>query len=283
MTMKRRFIASLLTVALTLMSACNAYAYERKEHDRIMDEVLFGNPSYSKTLPSGKHPAMSLEVLKCASYLCIDQFQGNGADELNKLEQYGVDDLPKKIEDIDFSSNSKHRVYTHRGWNPVNPVQFEKWPVRKKILCNTVNEVFDFDNPGQCDAMSALIYYIHLLGDLESIKSLDSYTSGGSAVLPLARAHADENSPDILYELTEIYLPRLFSNQIDSPYYKSLISSLEAVASMARMLADNQGGINTEEKFNTYHSYVDETLRILRNYIPKLLREESFFNSVFPN
>lgn len=224
----------------------------------------------------------AIEALECAAYLCPDQFNGAGREELRILMEYNVPDLPKSVEEIDFRSNYAHRRYTHLGWNPVVHPELGNWEKRKTILISAVSKVFGSIDTKLCDSFAALLYYIHILSDIESIDTYAKYRREGSYVLPLARHEASETQPDILRELIVIYLPVLFSKQIDSDDYKQLISKLEDIAVKARSLASTTGGINSEEKYTLYHDYVVQVLDVMSGYIPKLLHKEPYFVRVFP-
>ena len=47
----------------------------------------------------------------------IDQYNGDGATELNNLIADKIPGIPSTIAEFDFSANYAHRNYTHRGWN----------------------------------------------------------------------------------------------------------------------------------------------------------------------
>lgn len=237
----------------------------------------------------------AIEAIECAAYLCPDQFNGNGKDELNTLIVYGVPGIPKSIDEINFTSNWQHRRYTHLGWVPVEHPDVGNWDMRKEILLATVNKVFDFgpftdpiifgwkvDYTDQCNSFCALVYYVHILGDNEALSTFDQYKKEGSYVIPLGRTHPSNSNPDIIWELTELYLPKLFSESVKaSNDYKTLIQKLTGLGSEVRSLAGRTGGINSEERFQEYKGYCDQLLEILSTYIPKLLMQEPFFKKVF--
>lgn len=179
--MKRKLIAIIGVIIFLLQATPLAYAHNRTEHDKQLEKVLFGRDNYHASQPKKEQDA--IEALKCAVYLCIDQFNNSGEQELKTLKDYKVPNLPKKVADINFFGNYTHRKYTHLGWVPVMTPTEGNWSTRKEILLSTVNKVFDFgwtsgfsflgitslDYSEQCDAMAALLYYIHILGDIESL------------------------------------------------------------------------------------------------------------------
>lgn len=59
------------------------------------------------------------------------------------------------------------------------------------------------------------------------------------------------------------------------------MQELDALAERARSLAATTGGINTDEKFLVFHAQVKELLTLLQDYVPNMLKDESFFAKVF--
>ncbi len=293
--MKRRLLALLLTICLCLQLPIAAFASGRTVHDKHLESVVFGRSNYHVAQETKQKEA--IEVLECAAYLCPDQYNEEGQTYLDKLHTYGVPGIPASIGEIDFSSNYTHRKYSHLGWVPVMQPEKGNWEIRKNLLLATVNKVFDFGFltdpvliPGlqvpytaQCDAFSALLYYTHILGDVIVLKDYAQYKKEGSYVLPLARDHADANNPDILWDLSTIYLPKLFSdNTKQTDEFKLLMNKLDDLAQKARKLVGQPGGINSEERFIEYKAYGEELMKILKDHISGLLWQEQFFKAVFP-
>ena len=140
-----------------------SYAYERDDHDEYMLEVLFKNFREVENDPSIQD---EIKALECASYLAIDQFNNNGQKDLDFLLTYGVKGIPSEVSEISFNaSGTTHRSHTHRGWDfQLYSVTKELWPVRKQILLNTADKIFDFQGDDvKKDSFCALIYYIHIL------------------------------------------------------------------------------------------------------------------------
>lgn len=96
----------------------------------------------------------------------------------------------------------------------------------------------------------------------------------------MAQAHADVSNPDIFLEVKR-HLEIIFANQKESYKYKALMQELDALAKEARSLAATSGGINTDEKFLVFHDQVRAFLTLLQDYVPNLLKDESFFTEVF--
>ena len=280
----KQILGFALVVVVLLALLCPAYAFDRGEHDEYLEKVLF----ILGEVPEGGKDKM--EMLESASYLTLDQYNGKGADDLDYLRSQGVSSLPKSISDIDFTGNSLHRRYTHQGWDYTYSGEKDKanWPARKDILRSTTNKVFDFGVTNeiagrycdQCDSFSALVYYVHILGD----QIHDNAPKGSSEQLPLARAHADENTPDIFYELRP-HLETLFSDITGSRAntYNGLMTKLDVLARKARSLDATTGGINTDEKVAQLNAYETELMDLLISYVPRLLRHTEFFKNAFYN
>ena len=290
-------ICALLLALCTLLNGSMAFAHSRKEHNKDLADVLFGSAD-------GVHrKSDEFKMLHTATYLCLDQFNGQGEDAagsnnndnqgLGYLRKHGVSNLPKRIAEIDYTSNGDHRSATHRGWEHYYGENDKAhWPIRKEILLNTVEKVFNFSilprkifgitisDSEIGNSFAAILYYVHLLGDAK-LATKDDVTPKVSAVMiPFAREHAYEQNPDIPYEMIK-HFDILFASQRNSNSYSMFRSNLVNVASKARGLV-GRGGIRTNEMAIEYNNYIDEFMKVLQDYVPKLLKKEAFFTKVFP-
>lgn len=266
------------------------YAFDVDEHDAYLEQVLFGDDDLNGLNNSNKSISETIQMLEYASYLAIDQCGGKGVNELNFLKEQKVKNIPK-LNDFDLTGIffGNHRNYTHRGWDYLYTIpKGEKhdkanWQVRRELLCSTVNKVFNFGLRneffgkvcGQCNSFSALIYYVHILGDHIA---MDSYKVN-DLTIPLARAHAYEENPDVFWEIKK-HCEILFSSQKDSLMYLSFVQELDNLAIKARTLVATTGGIS-EANFEQYHSYSEDLMELLISYVPLLLENEKFFKTEF--
>lgn len=288
MMRRRLFTAAIATVVL-ISFTLQAFGFGADKHDAYLEKVLFGNGNYAASQTQDIKD--KIRMLEYASYLTLDQVRDLGQDKLDFLKQQKVKRLPKldtfQLTGIFYGN---HRNYTHRGWDYVYPIPKEdshdkaNWPLRKKLLCSTVNKVFDFgffNERGesycdQCNSFSALVYYVHVLGDH---MSADSYKIR-DLTIPFARAHGSDTNPDVFSEL-EKHFKILFSDQKNSFTYMSLKQEMDVLAEEARTLAGSTGGINTDEKFQQYQNYEEKLMNVLINYVPLLLKNEAFFKNEF--
>lgn len=263
----------MLILALIGYSFTKTYAFERKDHDKYMVRVLFKNFLETDNKPSIHD---EIEALENASYLAIDQFNGNGQSDLDELSAYGVKDLPL-LSVIDYSASGKtHRTYTHRGWDFVyGGAAEERWKQRKDILLNTADTIFDFDgNEKQKDSFCALIYYIHILGDLKDDKS---YKVQNGLIMD-AGGRVDKS--DIIDELL-LHFEILFADQKHTHKYLSLTMAMQRYNTKLSKLLRSEGGINTDEEFALRQEYVEGLMNLLTLYLPEMLKDEDFFYNVF--
>ena len=100
-------------------------------------------------------------------------------------------------------------------------------------------------------------------------------------MIPLVREHPDENNPDIVFELRR-YLSILFKDQDKTDLHRDFMRDLDILGGDARIAVADEGGFNTDEKFEQFKAYVEELQQILEKYVPQLLKKESFFTKVFP-
>lgn len=274
--MKRKKWLVLLLCVLFIFQCIpqTSYAYERKDHDKYMLDVLFKN---FKEVKNDSSITDEIEALECASYLTIDQFNGNGQKDLDFLNQYGVKSIPSDIAEINISASPKeHRSKTHRGWEyPYAGLDGDLWTERKQILENTVEEIFDFQgNEAQKESFCALIYYIHILGDHMDDSS---YMINNGLKIDVG-GRIDKQ--DIIHELLK-HIEVTFSSQKHTHKYRSLTSALERYNSRLAKIIRSQGGINTNEKFEEKQEYTKDLMKLLTMYLPEMLKEEPFFNEVF--
>lgn len=289
MRMMRRLLS--LCLALLCTSVAAAHAHGAQEHGRQMELVLFGAPNHSLSLDAEQQHRVAM--LKHASYLCLDQFNHNGQQQLDYLRRSMPSLLPGGIESIDFT-DGRHRSYTHRGWDFVygqdERADKAKWPLRRELLLKVTNKVFgfqrlsgswlgiDFGHHKQCNSFSALLYYVHILGD--HLADAD-FRVTGELKMPLARAHAGKQNPDVFFEFQQ-HLPVLFESQKDTRSYRALMQGIDALAEDARALAATSGGIDSAEKFERHQSLANELLQVLSDYVPMLLKKEAYFQAAFP-
>ncbi len=278
----------MLACLMLVLLITPAYAHERDDHDDDIEYVLFGDRDYKETHPNHRK---TIQAIEDATYLCVDQFNGNGKTELENLQNEKIPDIPKSIDEFDFKGNYAHRRYTHRGWN-VNYDSKSHWDVRQKILRNTVEkELFsgvkpilswlpwassDTNYKPQIENFCILLYYVHIIGDHIEAKKFDAL----AYVDPLTNLD-DRDNPGIIPDLIKC-CDILFKDQANSYTYKEFKQELEALRDKSDKLTSSKGGVNTEEKFTQYHKCAEELLELMSIYVPKLLEKEDFFSKSFP-
>ena len=285
----KRFGSLFFVLALLLTMISPALAHDRTEHNEELEYVLFRDRHYSDSHPT---TGSIVKRLEDASYLAIDQYNGDGTTELNNLIADKIPGIPASVSEFDFTGNYAHRMFTHRGWN-ITYDEKAHWPVRQTILKNTIrtklfskvetplawfpwlsDQVYGNENERKCEAFAVLVYYVHALGDhIEAEK----YTAL-AYVAPLSNSH-DRDNPGIIPDLI-IYLPVLFEGQTDSEQYKSMMQDLELLAETSDRLYTGTGGVR-EEQFPEYHQCALDLLETLATYVPELLKKEAFFHSTF--
>ena len=240
----------------------------------------------------------SVKAIEFASYLAIDQFQGNGQKQFNKLKQFGMGGLPRKLSGIDYQYNfeggkkvnaNTHRKYTHEGWerdySAKGKKQQEFWKKRKKVLLGTVNSIFDFNNIAfweygeKCNSMAGLIYYVHILGDhieADNYKKIVSLTR----LAGKKNANKEDKDYDIVTCLKK-YTKVLFEDQKKTEKYKALMNGLNDIEKDVKKVVNTAGEVCTDEDFKEYHKCAEKLLELLQDNVPYLLKKEAFFQKVF--
>lgn len=295
--MKKHLCALMLIVLLSVSIAVPAGAFSADTHDKHLKTALFGENGFSLLDDQGIE---FFEALTHASYLCIDQFKGDGQDKhlnplLDLLKDYpwrflpAHSHYPKEISEINYTQ-FYHRIYTHLGWDDSHyknrsgiPADWidGKWKKRKNILRSTVEAIFDFNKwslgieSEKGENFCRLIYYIHLLGDHIHFDAA-KYKSGCRDIIPLAGRHP-ETRPYLIHELIEAS-KILFEGKDISQMEKELN---EVNAKIIDIL-NHPELLATEEGFKeSYHACAEKVLTVLSRHLPELLKDEEFFRKVF--
>lgn len=286
----KRCVISCIVITFLILCASSSFALNGEEHDHYMYQVLFGSKFNHKSVSEASAEGKALKALSAASYLAIDEFNELNAGEDSKgrvalryLKEYGVPDLPPNIDAIDYQDNNHHRRYTHRGWNgPLNneakPYQDDKakWPIRKKILSNTVGKVFAFSvsEKKKCDSLSALIYYVHVIGD--HIAETD-YKKMYNDHIGLGGRN---DQIDIIHQLQE-HLEVIAGSGGRNKFY-SLNAKLRSLNSKVHELIKG-AGVDSYEKQLIHSGYAKELMELLIKSVPEILKEDIHFQKAFPS
>ena len=288
----RRSACFIVVIILCLTFTYNALAYPEKIHNMHLELMLFGKKDFSSTNTNDMVKARVI-ALECASYLCIDQYNLGGINELSYLQgkpaknypdpKIKISGLPETIMSINFNGNFAHRKPTHGGWEP-NPLPLEgNWPVRKSILLSTVKATVNFSKDTMNDNFGKLIYYIHIVGDHVHGETYNATRF----MIPLARKTPGATNPDVFYELEQC-LSVLFAEQKNEAAYIRLINDIQKLAEGARQIITNNNERFTPEEFAAYKdSYVNELLYVLcgieghQSYIADLFKKNATFRKAF--
>lgn len=280
--MKQKIVVLMSIIVILSAVLSSASASDKDVHDGYMLQVLFGK-NFSEENYSEKE-LQGIEALEAASYLAVDQYNGNGTEELKILSDYRVPSLPRSISEIDFSGNQYHRRYSHRGWlgpynNKDRPYPDDKahWNTRKEILLQTTKKVFGFNDSQSRinDSLSAVIYYIHILGD--HIVETD-YQKMNSDMIGVGGRN---DQYDIIHQLI-YHFDVLFTSLTSTNRYNSFRSQLRLLNNEFSDLVNKDGGVNTYEKQAAYSGLAKKLMDLLIKHVPELLQEEAYFSKVFP-
>ena len=271
MLKRRKVIIVLLMFSFLLLCAGRVivYGFAASEHDKRMWKVLTG-----KDKPVFKNKEVK-EAIENASYLCVDQYNNNGSNKLSQLKEVGVKGLPDSISEINYNAvGDTHRMKTHSGWNYNVSMEFaEKWEKRKTILINTAGKIFDFEgNTVKQEAFCKLIYYTHIIGDYEYN---DPFEDDG--LMPLGGKFGKKS---VISELL-VCIKDLFENQHTSYYYIFLKLDLELLDARLYRLYNTYANMNESLRGEKYYKYINDLEKMLYSFIPKLLKNEDFFNEVY--
>jgi hypothetical protein len=251
-------------------------------HNLDLIKVILG-----RQFTQNRDEEVRIELLEKASFLTIDEFNGNNLQYLDELKAAGVKNLPLAA-DIDFTAGGTHQRYTHRGWEwttyPENLRGYnfqEIWNKRKSILISTLDNIFEFRQNEiiKRDSLGAIIYYTHVLGDHwgDSKGSyLDRMPISPRPDYRFNSSGPNSNNPTIYTELL-YHIPRLFRDQSNSVDLRMLILYLER----RKSTQFSTGTTITEEEYSRLQIFARETLDTLCIYIPRLLQNELFYKRAF--
>lgn len=294
--MRRKAVALILLVVCIFANCPTTFAHSNEEHYKDMETVLFGYQAAS--IMSDAEKKKKMQYLEHATSFAIDQVNGFLGTYLEELRRFGIPNLPASITDgiesggINFTANPQvHRRYTHLGWTKEYEKGYEtaNWPLRKQIIVETVKKVLNADDNTINDSFGAILYYIHLLGDMQN----DSKRTERDQVIPLIEKHGLSDifvykaDKDIFTELYH-YLPLLFENKVNKTYqsyYTSMMRDIRNLYSRAKQTMKDNSEEDKKEYDNNLtpnqlDSYSKELLEILRKYMPTLL-EQTIFKGVF--
>ena len=276
-----------------IMNSISVFGYGANEHNKILIEVLFGKNPVTNT--------DAIEAINDAVAISIDHFNGDNSSMLIELKNnFKIRGLPDNLSSINFNGNSyTHRQYTHKGWTydysndgsldkgTVKKANFAK---RKDILLKTVNQVFDFNfwsgklwlsYDKQCDSFAAFVYYVHILGDyIHDSESDSKYTDYG--MIPLIESDGMVGMIDEIEKYSKI----LFSEQSNGVgtqkrNYMLYLNELDEIRSEVEKIYNNKYDLDNNDIYVKYMSYAKDLMDCLKEYIPSLIKEETFFKNVF--
>lgn len=162
--MKRKFARALI-IAIILSLTVPVVACDKEQTNAYVTQVLLGEKA------SKYENDKSVKMLLNALYLCSEQHDNSGQDELKQLKRSGGR-LFASLSSINISGGDLLEC-SHNSWEYTYAEKKSAQTGRKKLLRQTVNTVFDFglfnkwfdDENEKCNSFSAMLYYIHILCD----------------------------------------------------------------------------------------------------------------------
>lgn len=192
--MIKRICVCVLALALFISSSMTAFACDEDQTNVYVIQILFGDDAFAYELDE------DVEKLLSALYICSEQSNGSGKEELKVLRNAKVGSIPT-VSKINVDSTNLSEC-SHNSWEYVSKDFKKAQNSRKDVLRKTVVKVFDFgvftelfkSNSGQIDSFAALLYYSHILADYLAVnptntevsaKGYDISAYSGEAVIEL--------------------------------------------------------------------------------------------------
>lgn len=283
----KKTLVFILIIVFLLSGTLVANGFPENVHNEHLTTLLFG----FKMLRNRD----AITMIEYASYLSLDQFNHHGSNKLDYLLTKGINGIPKNIDEINFTQNSGHRTHTHRGWDYTLYTGYQRnedvahWKIRKTILLKTIEKVFGFKkssipilgielgHEAQNESFAALVYYIHVIGDhiadYQNSQMLGSRYNMPGLMMPIARKNADNNNPDILWELQK-HAQVLFKSNANVKKLAQLNDQISSLRKSADTSYIDSAGLGSNK-------YAGRLLEILKNNLPSLLKNEDFFRNKF--
>ena len=103
-------------------------------------------------------------------------------------------------------------------------------------------------------------------------------TYNNNTILPFAVENPSDTNPDLIYEMSK-HFSVIFSEQKESSLYKIFMGTIDSVASEARAIG--RQGENQAQQYMKQKTIEYQYFEVLKNYVPLLLQNESFFQSAY--
>jgi len=180
-------------------------------------------------------------------------------------------------EKMDHEVESKVKKYIE---DTQNKVLYRATPIYKgsNELCSGILlEAYSLDDNGASLHFNRFFYNVQP-NIVIDYSTGDNYYFDESKIIPFAVLNPSDNNRDFISEM-EKHLEVLFEEQKKTGTYISMKNELNAIAYEARAtLNSGKSDIETQKTLNKCQR---EYYSVLRNYIPKLLEREEFFNKTF--
>lgn len=165
-----------------------------------------------------------------------------------------------------------------------NHVLYRATPIYKgdnKLVSGVQIEAYSVEDSGSGISFNVFCYNVQPGVDLNYTNGnneVADITTGAEGVLPFAVYNANDNNPDLIFEMNK-HLAILFEDQKNSGTYTSVMDEINSIASEARAVGNR--GENSAQCYIALKEYQYKYFDILKSYIPQLLSKESFFTSAF--
>ena len=184
------------------------------------------------------------------------------------LNHKGMEELESRVAKY-VKDTDNHVLYkatpVFQGDNKIaSGIQIEAYSIEDKGEGICCNRYYYNVQPG------IVINYAN--GDNEMVDMISNSEKG----IPFAVENADENNPDLIFEMNK-HLEILFEEQQESNTYTLMMNNIKTIANEARTLSND----NPATKYLSLKKYEYQYLDVLKSSIPILLEKEEFFKSAF--
>jgi hypothetical protein len=253
-------------------------------HADDLSKLLTGKPYYGN---SGNHRLFPiLTGLAHIMYLTVDsthradplQSMGDVDRAIQYLNEHKTELKIQSIPNFNeflTPGGAYHGEYTHLGWNHKYADETQqKWLVRKDILHAALGKQFSFFpllDRQRLDSLSALLYYVHILGDHENNTITTARTRIPIRNLNEQDIFFDDHTVPIRWERNNNGIPQ--TNIIaELNYHLNIVFKRQQNTDRYKRIISRINGYLPER----HQDKAKWLLQILFDNVPYLLKEETF-------
>ena len=186
------------------------------------------------------------------------------------LNETGMKPLENKVKEY-IQSTKNHVLYR------VTPV----FKGDNLLVSGVQIEAYSIEDEGKGICFNIYCYNVQPGIDLNYANGeneLSDKTIGAKGVLPFAVYNANDDNPDLIFEMNK-HLAILFADQKNSGAYSYMMSEIDSIANQARAVGNP--GETAAQCYIRLKEFEYRYFNVIKTYVPVLLQKEEFFSKAF--